>query len=228
MPQEQAVKVILALFASKIVVDLPAIQEVLGDVSAMTVYRHLRQVPYRRSYDHNGRYYTFHDTSRYDKAGLWSRSDIHFSVDGSLKSTVRRIVREETAGATHRELREMLRVRLHNTLLDLLRRGDVGRERITNAYVYVHSDSAVRCNQLERRRERMALEMASSAGAEGVTEVTDRIVIEVLLVLIRHPRSSPADVVRYLQGQSPPVAYEQVRAVFARYDLGKKRGPSNC
>jgi hypothetical protein len=49
--------VLLKLFAQKRVVDLPAIQEALGGVTPMTAFRHLRRVPYRRSYNHNGRYY---------------------------------------------------------------------------------------------------------------------------------------------------------------------------
>jgi hypothetical protein len=45
--------------------------------------------------------------------------DVHFSVDGSLAQTVRRLVYEMEAGATHRELQERLRVRVHTTLMTL-------------------------------------------------------------------------------------------------------------
>jgi hypothetical protein len=61
------------------------------------------------------------------------------------------------------------------------------------------------------------------------TELTDAIVIEVLLVLIRHPGSQLAEVVRRLRGHSPPIRAEHVRVVFDRYDLehlGEKGGPS--
>jgi hypothetical protein len=54
------------------------------------------------------------------------------------------------------------------------------------------------------------------------------VVIEVLLVLIRHLGATPSDVLRVLRGRSPPVGIEQVRAVFSRYDLGEKGGSSSC
>jgi hypothetical protein len=74
--------------------------------------------------------------------------------------------------------------------------------------------------QLTRRREQLAAQKAEA-------DVTDAIVIEVLLVLIRHPGSQLADVVRRLRGHSPPVNAEHVRVVFGRYDLehlGEKGG----
>jgi hypothetical protein len=122
MTPEQSVDALVKLFSSETVVDLPTIQKSLGGVSAMTAFRYLRRVRYRRSYNHNGRYYTLFDPARFDRVGLWSWSDIHFSVDGSLRSTVRRLIWEEETGATHRELQDRLRVRVQNTLLDLLRK----------------------------------------------------------------------------------------------------------
>ena len=93
-------------------------QVALEDASRATAFRYLAQVPYRRSYNHNGRYYALHDRTRYDRFGLWSRGDVHLSIDGSLRATVRRLVHEAEAGATHRELQERLRIRVRTTLLD--------------------------------------------------------------------------------------------------------------
>ncbi len=215
------------LLIAETVVDLPRIEAALGGVSPMTAFRYLKQVPYRRSYNHNGRYYCLHEPSRYDRFGLWSRNSIHFSVDGSLGKTVRRLVYEMAAGATHRELQERLRVRVHNTLLTLLRQGEVNRERIAQVYVYLNPDPVIRGEQIGCRQ-------ALIAAAETVAvemEVDDWIIIQVLLVLLRHPGSKAADVVRYLRGHSPPITMAQVRIVFARYELDridKKGGASNC
>ncbi len=122
----------------------------------MTAFRYLRQVPYRRSYNHNGRYYCLHEPSCYDRFGLWSWHSIHFSVDGSLGETVRRLVYEMEAGATHRELQERLRVRVHNALLTLLRQGEVNRERIAQVYAYLHPDPVIRGEQIGRRQALIA------------------------------------------------------------------------
>ena len=225
MAHARSADTLLGLFASETVVDLPRIQVALGEVSSMTALRYLRQVPYRRSYNHNGRYYCLHEPSRYDRLGLWSVGDVHFSVDGSLAQTVRRLVYELEAGATHRELQERLRVRVHNTLLTLLRRGEIERERLAQLYVYLHRDAAMRKLQIQRRESLLNTEDRVRVG----TEVPDELVIQVLLTLLHHPEAKAAEVVRYLRGHSPPISLAQVDAVFARYDLesiGKKGGSS--
>ncbi len=214
------------LLVSETVVDLPRIESALGGVSTVTAFRYLRQVPYRRSYNHNGRYYCFHEPSRYDRFGLWSWNNIHFSVDGSLRKTVRRLVYEMAAGATHRELQERLRVRVHNTLLMLLRQGEISRERIAQFYIYLHRDLDIRRDQIGRRQALLATQ--ETAAVE--VEVGDRILIQVLLVLLRHPGAKVADVVRYLRGHSPPITMAEVRLVCDRYELdeiGKKGGTTN-
>ena len=195
----------------------------------MTAFRYLRQVPYRRSYNHNGRYYCLHEPSRYDRVGLWSWKDVHFSRDGSLRKTVCRLVHELQAGATQRELQERLKVRVHNTLLDLLRKGEVARERLLQVYVYLHVDRQIREAQIQHRQA--LLDAQDIAQAQDRVEVSDAVVIQVLLTLLRHPGALIADVVRYLRGHSPPITQAQVAWVFKRYALdqiGKKGGATNC
>lgn len=184
------------------------------------MFRHLRKVPYRRSYNKNGRFYALYEPDRYDRRGLWSWGDVYFSVDGSLPATVERLVAEAEAGATHDELRQILRVRAHNTLLGLVRSGKLAREKIEDLFVYFDPDETRRAEQLAARQARIAV------GADTPGEVADAVVIEVLLVLIHHPESTPGDVARRLQGRSPPIVRSQVDAVFARYGLGEKGGPS--
>jgi len=225
MAERRSAETLRELFASETVVDLPRIQVALGGASSMTAFRYLRQIPYRRSYNHNGRYYCLHEPSRYDRLGLWSVGDVHFSVDGSLAKTVRRLVYEMQAGATHRELQERVRVRVHNTLLTLLRRGEIERERLAQLYVYLHPDAEIRAMQIQRRAA--LLDAGKTLRLE--TAVPDPHVIQVLLALLHHRGAKAADVLRYLRGHSPPVSMEQVEAVFARYDLasiGKKGGRS--
>lgn len=188
----------------------------------MTVFRYLRKVSYRRSYNKNGRFYTLHDPDRYDRHGLWNSGDVFFSVDGSLPATVLRLVREAEAGATHDELRQVLRVRVHNMLLDLVSKAKVVRERLGDLFVYVDAEPSRCAEQLGNRGALIA------SGEDGAAELADAVVIEVLLVLIRHPGSTAGDVARRLQGRSPPVVRWQVDAVFTRYGLGAIGGPRIC
>lgn len=218
---------LVQLFTAHSVVELPAIREALGGVSSMTAFRHLKRLGYRCSYNHKGRFYARHELARYDRFGLWSVGEIHFSVDGSLRKTVRRLVEQAHSGATHQELAAKLRVRAQNTLLDLYRSEEVARERLKHLFVYLHTDPGLRAVQLQHRHE--LLSRAQSADVQR--QVTDQIIIAVLLVLLRYPGAGQAEVVRHLRGHSPPIAIEQVGVVFARYDLdnlGEKGGATIC
>lgn len=211
------------LFESNPVVQLGDIRAALDDASRATAFRYLARIAYRRSYSHNGRYYTRHDPARYDRFGLFSHRGIHFSRDGSLIATLVRLVRESDAGRTHHELRELLQVRVQVLLQQATGRGAIARERIEKLFVYLHSDPAVRQAQVDQRRRSTE---ALAAGAD----VTDTMVIEVLLALLRHPGSKAADVVRRLRGRSPPISLQHVRIVFDRYhldQLGEKGGSSS-
>lgn len=200
------------------VADFEELRAALAGASPATVFRYLKEIPYRSSYSHNGRYYALHDPGRYDRWGLRSVGDIHFAIDGTLKATVVRLVRESEDGRTQRELQELLRVRVQLFALAAVRDGTIARERIDHVFVYLHIDPEVRGAQVERRRARIR-------EAADVVEVGDEAVIRVLLVLIWHPGSAPVDVVRHLQGRSPPIGRDQVDAVFSRFGLGEKGGP---
>ncbi len=211
------------LLASTDVVQFKDIQTALDHASRATAFRYLKQVPYQRSYNHNGRYYTRQDSARYDHHGLFSCGDIHFSRDGNVSETLKRLVRESVSGLTARELQALLQVRVQVFLLDAVRHNAVTREKIGGLYVYVHTDNAVRERQLQQRREQVAAR--ESALAKDL--LTDAVIIDVLLTLLHHPEAKAADMVRYLQGHSPPISMLQVNAVYARYDLasiGKKGG----
>jgi hypothetical protein len=212
------------LFESKPVVQLSEIQVALDNASRATAFRYLRLVPYRRSYSHNGRYYTRHDPARYDRMGLLSHQGIHFSRDGSLTATLLRLVREAEAGHTHRELRDLLRVRVQVLLQQAVERKDLARERNDKLFVYLHCDPVVRRAQVRQRTELYEIQTAEA-------EVTEALVIDVLLTLLHHPGSRAADIMRRLRGRSPPITLGHVRAVFDRYhldQLGEKGGTSNC
>ena len=215
-------QVLLDLLESRIVATLDDVQAALHGASRATAFRYLAQIPYRRSYNHNGRHYTLHEPSRYDRFGLWSRAGVHFSVDGTLRATVRRLVHEAEAGLTHRELQDRLRVRVRTTLLDLLSKREIDRERLAEVFVYLHVDPAVRQAQVQRRQESITAHEAVAADRD----LGDSVIIQVLLTLVRHPCAQPADVVRHLHGLAPPLSLSQVQAVFTRFELGEKGGPS--
>jgi hypothetical protein len=202
-------------FRERPVWTLDELRQRLGGVSPWTVRQALRPLGHRTSYNHNSRYYALLDEQVFDRWGLWSHQGARFSRDGTLTATVRRLVGEAEAGWTLRELQELLGVKLQPILTTLLERGQIERDKIGPAYVYVAPETGA--DQLARRRE-------SHAALQQRSEVPLEIVVEVLLVLLRHPKSDPQAVVRRLKGHSPPIVLRDVAEVFDRYELGQKRG----
>ena len=217
-------EMLAARLASSSPVTLPQLQAALGNASRTTTFRYLKQVRHLRSYNHNGRYYTHRDPTRFDRYGLVSLGNVHFSRDTTLAATVQRLVRESPAGRTQKELRALLHVPVHAFLLAAVRRRALRRERMDGVWVYRSRDPDRGAAQRRTRQERIEQRRASAAALEPT------LVIEVLLALIRHPGSSPEQLARRLQGHAPPIARPQVAAVFDRFDLrqvAKKGGATD-
>jgi hypothetical protein len=201
------------------------IQEFLGGVSAPTAYRRLIRIGYRRSYNHNGKYYMPYDEGKFDDLGLYSYRGARFSVDGNLTDTVRRLVQESENGYSQRELQELLGIRVQNTLWVLIDQSQVIREKTAGVYVYLHPTRQRKRAQLRSRAKHLErLQKEAQEKAAAGRGVPLEIVVEVLLTLIRHPSSDVAAVVRRLEGRSPPISTEQIRWVFDRYQLGQRGG----
>ena len=214
---------LVELFDLKPLIVLEDMQRALGSASRATVFRHLVKVRYRRSYNRNGRYYTKHDLTRYDRHGIFSYKGIHFSRDGNLARMVSRLVCESSSGQTQRELQDLLQVRVQASLVTMVHSKQIARSKVSGHFIYLHVDPEIRAAQLVKRRERIEERRFE------IEEVTDAVIIEVLLILIRHPGSNTGDVARRLKGHSPPIRMPHVRVVFDRYnldDVGKKGGPS--
>ena len=213
---------LLPLLASKTPVTLEQLQHALGQPSRRTTFRYLSQVPYLRSYNHNGRFYTARDPNRFDRFGLLWLGDVGFSRDRSLAATVQRLLGESPDGWTDKELRGLLRVAVHPFLLAAVRQGLAHREQLGGVFVYLAADPQLGTRQRQARQERCA-----ASAASWPPEVT----IAVLLALLRHPGTPPPALARRLQGHSPPISQGQVQAVFDRFDLAevvKKGGPTPC
>ena len=217
-PSRQA---LTRLFQRQCVADLATLSAALQTSSRMSVFRRLSALGYLSSYSHAGRYYTLRDLPPFDRDGLWQYQGVCFSRDGSLKATVERLVEQSEAGRTHPELQARLQMRVHNTLLDLVEGGRIGREGWRGHYLYVIATPACAASQLSLRQQQPA-ELGPP-----LPEPPTAVVIEVLLDLVHSARVRPdADrVAERLAARGLPVTVDQVKAIFSRYEL-KKTAPS--
>ena len=203
-------------FRRRQIADLAALKHALGTPSRTTVFRALSSVGYLTSYSHAGRYYTLRRIPQFDEAGLWTHGEALFSKDGTLRATIIRIVGEAPAGKTHDELQAQLRLRVHDTLLDLVRDHRIGRTDLDRFYLYVSADKTAGKEQVAQRRRMLA-------AAPAVMPDTN-LLIEVLLAVIHQPDEGPTGIAAALDRQGRKVSREQIEAVFSRYGLDKKKG----
>lgn len=210
---------LLRLFNRKPIADINILKRVLDTSSRTTVFRILSEVGYLTSYSHAGRYYTLNDVPSFDTVGLWRHGEVLFSRQRTLRATVLEFVNTAPAGQTHAELEARVRLRVHDTLLDLVQTEQIGRVALENFYLYVSAKHRKAHSQVSRRRQSLQAQPVATLAPEA------SVVIEVLLAFIHQPRDDPASLGAFFQKKGKAISREEIEAVFARYGLGKKKRP---
>ncbi len=217
LDKNASVKALRRLFRRFRLVDLNSLYETLKTRSRMSVFRRLLQLGYLTSFTHCGRYYTLSDIPQFDRYGLWFHQGVGFSRMGTLKATIVELVKNSGAGLTHKELELLVHIRIHNSLLALVRDKHIGREHIEGVFLYVSSNSNLADRQATRRREQLANVCKHPVGLGAST------IIEVLVEALQ-AGVLPALVARRLTARGVSISNEQVEQVFGQYGIetGKK------
>jgi hypothetical protein len=218
LPPMESRRALLRLFRKRPIVTLDTLLATLRTRSRMSVFRRLSAIGYLTSYSHAGRYYTLREIPELDEGGLWHHLGVSFSRYGSLKSTVEHIVNDSEAGKTHPELELSLRVRVHNTLLDLVEEGRIGRVQTDRYFLYVSAKRRKAKAQVARRQEAIERE-----AAEREEKPTPAVVIEVLLEIIHGAKVKvePSAIVARLATRGISVTAAQVEALLQEHGLKK-------
>ena len=213
------------LFRRSPIAQLDALYRALKTRSRMSVFRRLSLLGYLTSYTHTARYYTLREIPQFDEFGLWHYGGVGFCRAGTLKAAVAELVEKSEAGRTHREVQDMLRVRVRNELLNHVRAGQMGRRLLDDKHwLYVSAEPARAAKQWARRQAQG--ERAAEALGPLTSAVTIEVLVEVLLASRVHV--SPQEVAGRLSRRGVTVAVQHVEWVFERYVLGKKkRGPAS-
>jgi hypothetical protein len=102
----------------------------------MTVFRKLSMLGYISSYSHSGKYYSLKRIARYNKYGIWSYKSALFSKKGTLKKTIELLIGNSTEGHTASELNSILKVKVEDALLELVKNKIIIRKKISGIYIY--------------------------------------------------------------------------------------------
>lgn len=166
------------LFERRGVLLLAELKRALGTDVDMTVFRKLKQLSYRTSYSHGGRYYTLDEIAEFDERGLWSRNGVWFSQHGTLLATLEAFISKAEGGFFAHELRDQLHVEVKESLLRLAKKKRVHREPWDRRYLYCAADVATRRKQILKRRSLMLGEGKRTAGSGsgvGTESVSDEV-----------------------------------------------------
>jgi hypothetical protein len=151
----------------------------------MTVFRKLKELSYRTSYSHGGRYYTLEEVAEFDERGLWNRSGVWFSQHGTLMATLEAFTSEAEAGCFAEELRSQLHVEVKESLLRLVQKERVHREMVGGRYLYCAIEIATRRRQLRKRRTESSIPSRRVDGEAGLGrgQVSDEVKAALLLFI---------------------------------------------
>lgn len=212
------------LFRRTPVAQIGALYQALKTRARRSVMRRLKSVGYFSSCTHAGGYYTLREIPHFDRFGLWFCGDVGFYRGGTLKTAVRDLVDKAEAGRTHRELQDLLRVQVHNALLDHVRGSRIMRKSLDKrGGVYLSADASRAAKQWARRQAQ------KKCAAVPLGPLTAAMTVEVLAEVLQSSQVfvTPEQVVRRLHHQGVGVPLAHVQWVFERYELGKKGGPDS-
>lgn len=187
--RSQAKTGLAALLKRKRIMTMEELAAALGTQVRMTIYRLLKALSYLTSYSHGGRYYALQETVHFDELGLWSFRSVWFSKHGTLMATLEKFVCESQRGYFASELEPLLHVGVKESLLRLVQKGRISRERVSTSYLYCSKNSAIRKRQLAARAPEFGIPGGALATPEEVpNEVQAAIVLFAALLDERQRR----------------------------------------
>lgn len=209
------------LFNENLILDMEMIQQLFPHRSRCSIFRDLNRLSYLSSYNNTGSFYTLKTIPQFDSNGIWKHNGVYFSARGSLKETVKYLVDISTAGRTHPELEQIVCLRIHNTLFDLISIKEIFREKIDGVYVYLNINPDIRLVQLKERQWQ-------SEQNHRISSLNPYTIVEILLAIIKHQDTSASGIHDVLSKKGVRVTTNEVESVFQYYDLGKKNSQLKC
>ena len=149
-------KSLASMLRKRKIATMAELMAALGSGCRRTVFRKLRELEYRTSYSHRGRFYALDEVADFDERGLWTHRDVHFSVHGTLMSTGAALVDASDAGYFAEELDNLLHVSSKDALRKLVEQAELCRERLAGQFLYCAADASLRRDQLRLRQMMLA------------------------------------------------------------------------
>ncbi len=189
----------------------------LGNRPRSSLFRDMKKLDLITSYTHAGQYHALPSTARFDAHGIWFFDQAGFAKFGTLKNTLIQIISNAPAGMTQKELKNLLRIKVQNTLTHLFKSDKVGRQCLSgHLYVYLSIDP-------QRAEEQRQRRLVIHDRAPDVTLPAENLIIEILLELIRTPdcRAEAKNLGSHLRKRGIAIGNPAIVYVLAYYDIKK-------
>ena len=206
------------LFQEKIVMTMEHLKLATGRPRE-SILRDLKSIGYYSSYNACGKFYTLDHIPKFDDLGLWKHQDAYFSSRQTVLDTAEYLVIISASGYTHDELRQILGIRIHNSLRQLVAADRIMRNKVGSLYVYFGHDNS--SEQLKNRNSMPTVPVARKKRKRIHPDMKSELVIDVLIAILRgHETISSAH--SHLNKIGSAITEQQVMTVFHHYDIGKK------
>jgi hypothetical protein len=184
------------------------------DCSIPTVRNRLRSWRALTSYNRNGRYYALPNVAKFNEHGLWKYKGVCFSRWGTLKNTVRHLVKNSSAGLDASEIGRLVGLMPRSFMAQLRKIQGLHREKVEKRFVYyADEDHTYRSQRTRRAEQSKAMPKTLPSDAEAIFILVDR---------IKHPRFSEQQCAQRLRSKGESVSVVAIRNLLAYHGIEKK------
>lgn len=127
---------LLTALKTKKIMPMAELKNTLGSQCRMTVLRKMGELDYITSYSHSGRYYSLKRIARYNRHGIWLCQSAMFSKVRTLKKTIAFQIDNSKKGFSASELRKILKVKVEDVLLELVKNKTISRKKMSGIFIY--------------------------------------------------------------------------------------------
>ncbi|MBA7619028.1 hypothetical protein ES703_26360 [subsurface metagenome] len=186
----------------------------LLECSAPTVRNRLKSWGALTSYNKNGRYYALPNVATFDKNGLWKYKGVFFSRYGTLKRTVRHLVRSSLMGLDAAEIGRLIGLLPRSFMAQLLTIPGVHRDKYEKRFVYFSDEEQTyRSQRTLRTEESKNKPRQLPSDADAIFILVDR---------IKHPESSVEQYAQRLRRKGKSISVVAIRKLLAYHGIEKK------
>jgi len=148
-------EILLTALKNKKIMQMTELKNTLGSQCRMTVLRKMGELDYVTSYSHSGKYYSLKRIVRYNRHGIWSCQSALFSKVGTLKKTIKFQIDNSEKGFSAFELRKILKVKVEDVLLELVKNKTLTRKKMDGIFIYYSTVSNLKKKQELTRKAKI-------------------------------------------------------------------------